>query len=185
VLKSRGLDLEIGYRASLERLGLPGAIDLHGNATHYLESTVDNGIGQVLDFVGETGGTNPPNWSYSSTLGYTLHAFRVALTARGFSSGTMFGNFVECTSGCPAATSAHPTVNYNRMPGRTYVDLAFSYDFAAGARTKATAFFNVRNLTDLDPGLSAQGNFFGNGANAAALYEVAGTVYRAGVRFKL
>jgi iron complex outermembrane recepter protein len=183
-LKTRGIDFEASYRTNLDKLGVPGSLDLHANATRYLESTVDSGISAALDFVGENGGNNPPRWSFNSTLTYTLSPFRAAITARGFSSGTMFGNFVECTSGCPASTAAHPTVNYNRMPGRVYLDLAFSYDFTLGDRRKATAFFNVRNLANKDPGLTAQGNFFGNGANAAVLYEVEGTVFRAGVRFR-
>ena len=181
---TRGIDFEAIYRTKLDHLGVPGALDLHVNATRYLEAVVDNGIGTVIDFVGENGLTNPPRWSFNSTLAYTLKPFRAAVTVRGFSSGKMFGNFVECTSGCPASTSAHPTVNYNHMPGKTYLDLAFSYDFAVRNRGEITAFFNVRNATNEEPGLTAQGNFFGNGANAAALYEVEGTVYRAGVRFR-
>ncbi len=184
-LKTRGLDFEASYRTDLEGLGLPGNIDVHGNATHYLESTVNNGIGSVLDFAGENGGNNPPKWSYNASLGYTVSGLRAAVTARGFSAGKMFGNFIECTTGCPIPTTDHPTVNFNQMPSRLYIDLALSYDFALGGNRKATAFFNVRNLTNQDPGLSAQGNFFGNGANAAVMYEVEGTVFRTGVRFKI
>lgn len=184
-LKTRGIDFEASYRTDLEGMGLPGSIDIHGNATHYLESTVNNGVSAPQDFAGENGGNNPPNWSYNTTLAYTVNGFRAAVTGRGFGAGKMFGNFIECTSGCPAATGDHPTVNYNRMPGRLYIDLALSYDFTFGGDKKATAFFNVRNLTNKDPGLSAQGNFFGNGANAAPLYEVEGTVFRGGLRFKL
>ena len=185
--KTRGLDFELGYRTGLDKLGIPGSLDLHANATHYLEATSDNGVGTVLDFVGETGGGNPPNWTYSSTLGYALNGFRAAATFRGFDAGKMFGNYIECTSGCPAASTTHPTVNFNRMPARLYIDLALSYDFSVGDGKSVTAFVNVRNLTNKDPGLSAQpgGNFFGNGANAARLYEVEGTVFRTGVRFKI
>lgn len=183
--KVRGLDFEASYRQDLDAIGLPGSIDIHGNLTKYLEDSIDNRVGAVRDVVGENSGTSPPDWRASATFSYKLDSFRASLTARGFSDGTIFSNYIECTSGCPTSTAANPTINNNFMPGRLYLDLSLSYDFELNDQTSATAFFNVRNLTNQDPGLSVTGNAFGNGANNAVLYDTDGTVLRAGVRFKL
>jgi outer membrane receptor protein involved in Fe transport len=104
------------------------------------------------------------------------------VTARALSSGTQFANYIECTTNCPTSTTTHPTINDNHIPGAFYLDLALSYDFQLGATKNFTTFLNVRNLTNRDPGLTITGNAFGNGANAV-LYDVDGTVFRAGVRF--
>lgn len=181
--KVRGLDFEASYTKDLDGIGLPGSIDIHANFTRYLEDTIDNGISEPLDMVGENSRENPPRWRITATFGYQLDGFRTTLTARAFSSGTQFANYIECTSNCPTSTTVHPTINDNHMPGAVYLDLALSYDFSLGGMKDVTAFFNVRNLTDRDPGLTVTGNAFGNGANAR-LYDVDGTVFRAGARFK-
>lgn len=183
--KVRGLDFEASYTQDLETLGIPGRLDLHGNFTRYLEFTEDNGVSGPRDLVGENSALNPPRWRASGTIGYSINAFKASVTGRAFSSGTQFANFRECTSSCPESTAANPTVNNNYLPGRFYLDLAFSYDFKLGDRREVSAFFNVRNLTNKDPGLSVNGNAFGNGANSAVLYDVDGTVFRAGLRFKI
>ncbi|MDF0542936.1 TonB-dependent receptor [Sphingobium sp. H39-3-25] len=183
--KVRGLDIEASYRKDLDGIGIPGSIDIHANFTRYLENSVDNGITARRTLLGENSLFNPPTWRSTATLGYQLEGFRGALTARAFSAGKQFAYYIECTSNCPASTVEHPTINDNHMPGRLYLDLALSYDFLLGGRKSVTTFFNVRNLTNKDPGLTiATGNAFANGGNAV-LYDVDGVVFRVGVRFKL
>ncbi|TXC71080.1 TonB-dependent receptor [Sphingomonas ginsenosidivorax] len=183
--KVRGLDFEASYRSELTGLGLPGSVDLHANFTKYLEDTIDNGVSAPNDFVGEISSIYPPRWRTNVTLGYHLDGLRTSLTARAFASGKQFSNFVECTASCPASTSQNPTVNDNYLPGRVYLDFAISYDLSIGPVKDMSVFFNARNLTNRDPGLTAAGNAFGNGANTAVIYDVDGPVLRAGVRFKL
>ncbi|MDO6414058.1 TonB-dependent receptor [Sphingomonas sp. BIUV-7] len=182
--KVRGLDFEATYRKDLDFIGLPGNVDLHANFTRYLEDTIDNGISAPRKALGENSGTNPPLWRTTVSLGYHLDAFRMTVTGRGLSAGKQFANYIECTSNCPASTTDHPTINDNHMPGRFYLDLAFSYDINVGGSKTVTTFLNIRNLTNRDPGLSVTGNAFSNGANAI-LYDVDGIAFRGGVRFKL
>lgn len=183
--KVRGLDFEASYRRDLDFLGLPGRMDVHANFTKYLQDTIDNGVSAPLDFIGENSSTYPPRWRTSATLGYQLNGLHAILGARAFSSGAQFVNYVTCTSACPASTTLHPTINSNYLPGRVYLDFSVSYDFTAGRYKGASVFFNVQNLTDQDPGLTVAGNAFGNGANTAVDYDVAGPTFRAGIRFKL
>lgn len=180
----RGLDFEASYRLPLDKISatLPGELSLHANATRYLKAYIDSRVAPPQDYVGENGYANPPKLSYSGTITYKVEKLFAALTVRGFSSGTQFANYIECTSSCPTSTTAHPTVNDNHLPGRTYLDTAISYDFDIGEKHRATVFFNIRNLTNLDPGLTPAQFTFNNGANAI-LYDVDGRVYRAGVRF--
>lgn len=183
VQRVRGIDFEAGYRLPLDRVStkLPGTLSFHGNATRYLEDYIDSKVAPPQDYVGENSGSNPPKWRYSINFNYEVKRFTALLTMRGFSSGTQFANYVECTSSCPASTAAHPTVNDNHMPGRTYFDAAFTYDFNI-KRAKVTAFFNVRNIGNVDPAPSVAFTNWANGANPL-LYDVDGRVYRAGVRF--
>jgi hypothetical protein len=88
--------------------------------------------------------------------------------------------YTVCQSECPPVVGGHPTINYNSMPGRFYLDANVNYelDFGGGART-ASLFFSVRNALDNDPpGLTA-------GGNMAIAYDVLGRVYRAGIRINL
>jgi outer membrane receptor protein involved in Fe transport len=183
--KVRGLDFEASYRRDLGFLGLPGRIDLHANFTKYLQDTISTGISAPIDYVGENSSTNPPRWRTNATLGYQLNGLHTSLTLRGFSSGTQFANYIQCTSACPASTTLHPTINNNYLPGRMYLDFAISYDFTAGRLKGLSLFFNAQNITNRDPGLTVAGNAFGNGANTAVLYDVAGPVLRGGFRLKI
>ena len=180
--KVRGWDFEASYRKNLQGIGLPGSVDLHANLTRYLENRIDNGVSEPLDLFGENSGLHPPRWRTTATLGYQLEGFRSTLTARAFSSGTQFANYIECTTNCPTSTASHPTINDNHMPGAFYLDLALSYDFLLGGTKSVTTFLNVQNLTNRYPALASTGNAFANGANAM-LYDVDGTEFLAGVRF--
>lgn len=183
--KVRGLDFESSYRSDLAGIGLPGRVDIHANFTRYLEDSIDNGVSPRRTQLGENSLSNPPKWRTTATLGYHLDGFHAGLTGRAFSAGKQFAYYIECATNCPVSTAAHPTINDNYLPGRFYLDLALSYDIKlANART-VTTFFNVRNLTNRDPGLTiTTGNAFANGGNAV-LYDVDGIVFRTGVRFKL
>jgi outer membrane receptor protein involved in Fe transport len=183
VQRVRGVDFEASYRLPLANVSdsLPGALTLHLNATHYIENFIDNGVAPQ-NFVGENSGANPPKWRYVASLAYESPTFNASLTARGFSAGKQFANYIECQTNCPTATAAHPTVNDNHMPGRTYLDAALSYNFTV-RDAKLTAFFNVRNLANVDPAPSVAYTNWTNGANPL-LYDVDGRVYRLGLRFQ-
>jgi iron complex outermembrane receptor protein len=190
--KRNGIDFETGYKFALEDVvgGFGGELDIRALATRYISAVIDNGLSPPIEYVGANGsevGSNlygVPTWVYNVSASYSLDPIRVTLTAHGFTSGTMSNTYVECTSACPASTGFNPTINYNQMAGRTYLDLAIDYKVL----DNVTMFFAATNFTDLDPapyvGVNNGVGYMIPGANLG-LYDPVGRVFRAGVRFKM
>ncbi len=188
IQKARGLDIEASYRMSMSDLvsDWAGDLSLHGNATHYIKNYQDNGIAFPTDTAGQNTGGGPPSWRMSATLSYDNNPFKMSLTARAMSKGTIDNSYIECTSGCPTATVANPTINDNSMAGFVYLDTAFSYKFSVFEETEAEAFLNIRNIANKDPGRFPPFNtsFYLLTANTS-LYDTVGRVFRTGLRFKM
>ena len=125
-----------------------------------------------------------------ASASYTLDPIDLALTARGISSGTYNNSWIECSSGCPVSTVDNPTTDLNHIDGAVYWDFNIAYKFMHKAEngTDMEAFLNIKNLTNKDPAIVAQGpsgtSFTAAPANPS-LYDVLGRVFRAGVRFKM
>jgi iron complex outermembrane receptor protein len=182
-----GVDVEFSYRMDMADLvsSLPGSISLRSLATFYLESVMSSPFTPTIDIAGSNifGSSGAavnslPDWKLALTAAYELDRLSVSLAARGFADGKFNntnGIYTVCESGCPVVTAGHPTINYNALPGRFYVDANLSYELDVGDRA-TTLSFSVKNAFDKDPPpLPA-------GANLATLYDVMGRVYRAGVR---
>ena len=183
--KSRGLDLEASYRTLLDGIGVPGELALHANMTFNFQYLVDTGLIGVapIDYAGNNATSYPPNWRVNLTTTYSLDPVRFSLTARAFPGGTIFANYIQCTSGCPAATAANPTINTNRLAGAFYLDTNLSYDIKQDSFS-ATVFLNVKNLLDRDPPQFGQ-SLPMSPPVPTFLYDLTGRVFRAGVRFKI
>ncbi len=181
----KGIDFEASYRFAMDDLvsGWAGNLGIHGNATTYLRNYRNDGLSPPTNRVGENGANNPPNWRMSATISYDLDPIKASLTGRAVSSGLYDATYITCTTGCPVSTIAHGTVNNDHMPGAFYLDAAFSYNFLLGEETKGEAFLNVRNLGNKDPYASPR-TYYLQQANAA-VYDVLGRVFRAGIRFKM
>ncbi len=182
--KARGLDFEASYRHPL----LQGNLGLRILATRYLENYFDNGISAPTDTVGTNGlnlgnKSSLPKWRYLATLEYDRNPVALSVTARGFSAGVQNTTYIQCTSGCPASTADHPTIDTNRLPGAIYFDTNITVQLGHGIET----FVSVDNLLNKDPYQAA----YGPGLAAAplsvnpVLYDVLGRNFRFGVRFKM
>jgi len=175
----RGLDFEASYRTDLGFA--PGAVALHGNATHSLKDiTTSPGTlpNDALDVI-----TGAQKWRYTASVRYELDRFNTTLAIRGHSGGMINSNYIACTSACPASTLANPTVNVNRVPSAFYLDWAMNYELELWGR-QSVVFFNIRNLENKpQPDLvvfSHQHNTGGWGE-----YDTDGRVYRLGLRFRM
>ncbi len=73
-------------------------------------------------------------------------------------------------------TIGHPTINYNEMPGRFYLDGNVNYELTFSGGATASLFFSVKNALDKDPPPLP------TGGNLATLYDIMGRVYRTGFR---
>lgn len=182
-----GVDVEFSYRAFLADIvpSWSGSVSLRSLATFYLESIMSSPFTPTIDIAGSnifgTSGAavnSLPDWKLNLSAAYELDNLSVSVAARGFADGKFNntnGIYTVCESGCPAVTAGHPTINFNDLPGRFYMDANVSYDLDVGGRS-TTLSFSVKNALDKDPPPLP------TGANLATLYDVMGRVYRAGVR---
>ncbi|ATY33968.1 TonB-dependent receptor plug domain-containing protein [Sphingomonas psychrotolerans] len=175
--KTSGFDIEASYRWT-QPLGLPGSFTLRALGTNIREFIVKAGIAGVdpVDQAGANSG-NTPDWKWLAIQSYENDAFSLTVQERWFSDGVYGNQYVVCSSGCPASTGNHPTIDRNRMEGAFYVDVGGSYNVTSSIK----AYFKVDNLFDHDPAPSPQTNT-GLDVNPA-LYDTVGRTYRAGVRF--
>ncbi|WP_257554956.1 TonB-dependent receptor [Sphingobium sp. CFD-2] len=186
---ARGIDFEASYRQDLANIssGLKGALTLRFLGTRFLENTLNSGIPgvPVYNNVGYEYiyGAAPPKFKYSINLVYEGGPLLASVTMRGISAGTYNPSYIECTSSCPAATLAHPTIEDNHVPGATYFDTSFTYKLPGGFE----AYLAVDNLLNKDPVMVAVGPSIGQAPLSVNPnnYDVLGRTFRLGVRFKL
>jgi outer membrane receptor protein involved in Fe transport len=182
---ARGIDVESSYTMPMSDIaaGWRGDLSLRGFMTFYLKSYQDSVFAPPVDiagsnFFGTSGAAanSLPDWKLNIAADYKLDRWSFSLAGRAFSDGTFNNNFVVCSSSCPPSTAANPTINANSVPGRVYVDAGVNYTFEFAQGSTANLFLSVKNVFDKDPPPLP------SGANLATLYDVMGSVYRAGVR---
>jgi iron complex outermembrane receptor protein len=196
VQRTRGIDFEAGYNLPLENINSAwgGDLSLRALATKYITDYTNSGTA-VQQFVGGNSGNGPPHWKYSFAATYSLDPIIVSVSGRGFSAGnyTNGGNvagLIGCTSACPAITGTTLTQDIIDLPGALYWDTSLTYKFAHMEDNgyDAEAFFSVRNITNKDPAIVAQGTSgvaFSTPPCNALMYDCLGRTFKAGIRFKL
>jgi outer membrane receptor protein involved in Fe transport len=126
-----------------------------------------------------------PKFRFLASAGYQEGPFTGTLMARGISSGKLDNLLIECSSGCPESTAAHPTIDRNHVDSSLTFDLALAYKFNVDA-SDIEAFLAVENLTDEDPpvipGNRSAGYHVGQPVTA---YPALGRILRVGVRMNL
>jgi iron complex outermembrane receptor protein len=144
---ARGIDVEASYRLSLSKIveSWPGSFSLHGFMTFYLQSVQQSPFSPRVDVAGSnffaTSGAaanSLPDWKLNLTAEYQVNRWSFSLTGRAFADGEFNntnGMYVVCTSNCPPVTVGKPTINYNSMPGRVYLDanVSYGFEFAEGS----------------------------------------------------
>ena len=186
----RGIDFEASYRLNLADVSdsLNGGLSARFLATHFLKNRVSNGINKPTDQVGQlSGGVNLPNWKWTASLAYTGDALSTQLTMRGVADGVYNKSYIQCTSGCPVATTDNPTIDNNFIAGATYYDANVTYKVRTEAMGEYSVFLTVQNLFDRDPPVVPLngGLLYAGRATNVTLFDILGRVFRAGVRFKM
>jgi iron complex outermembrane receptor protein len=190
----RGIDFEASYQTPMSVFNADwgGDLIIRGLATHYLRDYQDNSLAPPTNTVGANiSGTNggPPKWRWNVTASYINDPLNVTFAARGVSAGTYGNNLIECSISCPVSTVNNPTINSVNIAGAVYFDASISYKFDLGeSGSRMEVFFNVKNLFDRDPAIVAGGPSglpFDTVTSNAALYDVDGRIFRAGLRFEL
>ncbi|HWJ69221.1 MAG TPA: TonB-dependent receptor [Sphingobium sp.] len=185
--KVSGIDFEAGYKLNLADVvqGWAGAIDLRYLGTYNITNITDNRVSPP----NETAGRTLPAWRHNITAAYSADKFRLSLTARGLSGGTMDSSYVECASGCPVSTLSNPTIDNAHRPGAFFFDASTSYNFTVGDRGGFQVYLNVRNLFDKDPPIvplppTGVPPYFSL-QTFPELYDVLGRTVRLGIRLNM
>lgn len=179
-LQVRGLDFELSYGLRLDELSasIPGDLSFRVLANRALElSTTDTG-GVTTDRAGQNGApvsqlSGVPKWVIDADVTYSAGPFSASLQMHYLTGGkydvTMVGP--EDAGYDPAATNS---ISTNRVAGRTYFNLAASYQL----NTAVELFGAVTNLFDVSPPIapSSVGPF------NAVLYDPIGQSFKFGVR---
>lgn len=184
--KTRGFDIQASYT---HHVG-PGTLRLHGQATHYIENIVDDGVSYPIDYAGvNTSGTYAvPSWVYRLSATYEVGPVNTSFIARGFSDGVYGNDWVECTSNCPASTPQYRTINNNHINGAIYYDVSVDFKVPFRARDAHLTLI-VNNLLNRDPTLVGNGPD-GNNVPAYAQtnrsrYDVVGRTFRLSFKAEL
>lgn len=188
-IRNKGIDIEASYRMMVG----DGKLTLRGVASHYINAVTDNAINTPQDLAGQNGLGGVPSWNFRLSANYDTKDWAFNVVGRGFSGGTYDNRFIECQSTCPALGSPERpnadfrTINTNQIAGQWYADISVTRRFDVG-RSKAEAFFYVRNLFNSDPVPVGRGPT-GNNSPAypqtnPVLYDLFGRQFRLGLRFE-
>ena len=95
-----------------------------------------------------------PKWKGLMTESWENSKLSLSLTQRYISSGVYNNEWIECQTGCPVATSVHPTIDDNHMAGAFYLDFGANYLFGE----KTMAYLKIDNALNKDPTPAPQTN---------------------------
>lgn len=187
----RGLDIEASYRTPMSAFvdSWAGNLSLHSLVTFYLRNFQSDPVSGDSNHLGEAvggnggDGANPPFWKVNVTATYSVDPVSVSLTGRAISQTHLNAMYIECTTGCPASTAAHNTINNNKVPGRFYLDANVNYKLNVSDAADTELFLSAKNLFNNDPP-PLPGSIFSN-QSGSGFFDSLGTVYRAGIRFKM
>jgi hypothetical protein len=188
-LTTDGFDFEASYVTQLSdwMQDLPGSLSVRSLATHVSKYITNPGIPNqpLIEIAGQNSGS-VALWRWIGVESWDTDSWNLTLTERWFSDGQINKSYIQCTTGCPAPTSAVGTINNNHMDGAFYLDIGGSYNIVKSDNgLLAQVYFKVDNVANLDPVPNPQ---FGslpisNGANPV-LYDTLGRLFRIGVRVK-
>lgn len=184
---TRGIDFEASYSFRPDDIwsSLPdGDLSLSFQMTKYLKNYTDTTLAPPTDNVGENGGGAPPNWTLVGRVAYAASSWRTGATFRAMSSGVLHNDWIECQTACPIVTAPKFTVNDNQAPGSFYVDWNISKTWDVRG-SEIETFFNVNNVFNTDPGLtakSAEERGYEQSASNPSKYDLLGRVLRVGLR---
>lgn len=172
-LRTRGVDVEGSYTFDAARLlgnDAAGTFGIRILASYIAELSTTN-TGVTIDRAGELGTAGAPHWSGVLSLSY---------------DGPQLGVFVQerfVGAGKYDVTYTPAQLGNNHVPSVFYTDVTVRYktDLFGG---KNEAFLTVNNLFDRDPPITPNGAVTTPRAANGYRYDLVGTYFTAGLRFK-
>ncbi len=171
-LKTSGVDLELSYNFDMDRVGLPGRLQMRGFGTFVNELTTTDpnaAINRIYQTV--------PKWTANGSLTYRLN--RLSATAQLRWVGETKQDVELIGPDDPGYSPAlSNSININVRKPVSYVNLSGQYDLIEREGGTVQIFAVANNLFDRDPP-----PFAGNNPTNASLYDLVGRSYKLGVRF--
>ena len=169
--RSRGIDLELGWRTPLNWLGGGESLAVRAFVTRTLESSTTDAAGNRSDRTGQTGlFGGAPRLQATLSLAYERGPLNVGVQQRYVSSGAY-----DTTFGAADLAQRHV-----RDATYTTLRLAVTPRNSSGI----TWYLNIQNLFDSPPPRSGDWGFGGSIPTNEGLFDVLGRRYVAGVRFE-
>jgi iron complex outermembrane receptor protein len=170
--KTSGVDFEADYRVPINKVSVPGNLNIRALATYTAHLITVDPAG-ATDRVKQT----QPQWVWNVGFNYDLGRFSTNLTARVLSRHTI--DVTKVGPEDPGYNVALPnSINRNRDPAVLYLSLSAQYTLIDKGDRKLVLFGVVNNLTDRHPPGASGGNL-----TTGPLYDVVGRFIRTGVRF--
>jgi outer membrane receptor protein involved in Fe transport len=168
--RSRGIDVEAGWRTALQWLGGGESIALRAFVTRTLESSTIDATGARIDRAGQTGlFGGAPRMQATLSVAYERGPLNVGLQQRYISSGSY-----DATFGPQDLATRH-------VRAAAYTTLRLSLTPRARA---ITWYASVQNLFDSRPPRSGDWGFGGSIPTNEGLFDVLGRRYIAGLRLE-
>jgi len=164
--KTRGVDIEMGYRLPLS----DGTLSLRALASYVGKQETTTPGAAPLDRAGEAGVNPYPKWRGTAQINYDSDSIGTFLQLRYVGGGRY-----DVTRG-PAV------VDLQHIPAQAYLDGQISYK-GAFQSANIELFLNVRNMLNNQPPLAPQDGNVPVAVNTT-LHDVLGRVFRVGARFK-
>jgi outer membrane receptor protein involved in Fe transport len=192
----RGVDFEASYRLALTDLSarLPGDLSVRFLLNHQYNFLLkQNAAAPTIDYAGQAGTVleggdfyPSPEWMWNAVIGYDVGRLTTTMLVRHVGKGVL-----NVTLTGPEDEGYSPTlpgsITTNRVPARTYVNLAMSYALLRGGDGKPNIdiFGSVENLFDRKPPIAPGG--LNNSVSSPyptnpVFFDTFGTRFRAGVR---
>ena len=151
-----GVDFEADYRFALAYLlsGWGGNVQFRWLGTDNITNLTATGLSVPTQAVTAA----VPRWRHNVSMTYTANPIAVTFTGRLMSSGVQNTAWIQCTTGCPAATVNNPTFNQDYQAGAFYLDTAINYNFEGPYGSDDQLYFNVTNLYEQSSGTPDAGS---------------------------
>ncbi|MEI9852411.1 MAG: TonB-dependent receptor [Sphingomonas sp.] len=168
LIEIRGFDSEISYRLPLADLSsaLEGNLDFRFLLNHQYDFLVkQNPAVPTINYAGQSGPAveggdfyPTPKWLWNAFIGYDSGPFNTMMTIRHVGKGVLNREWIGPEDPGYAPTLAN-SVNVNRVPSRTYFNLAMSYELPLGRDDdrNVEVFGSVENLFDKKPPVAPAG----------------------------
>jgi outer membrane receptor protein involved in Fe transport len=184
-LLADGVDMEISYLTPIDRLGVPGRLNVSALITWANRLATIDQIGPttvVTNRVGVAQGGGGPvsRWRANVTFDYSLGRFGSTLQARSF-SGFLINPTLVGPDNPRYNPAAQNSVNDNKSPGLTYWSLSARYDIIQKGGRTLQVFGVVNNLLDKNPPISG----LPMSANGGIPYDFIGRDFKIGVRMTM